>query len=364
MKKVLILHSSLGLGGAEKMIAFLADTLSAVYEVELLLLRKNVWTVDVPESVKVAYQPCWAEKPIVSKYILSGMRKLADMRRRIKQEIKIFLPDLVICFEPRILEVLYTIPMKQNVKVLFSERTDPLAVKPYQHAIFVHIYKKIDYIVFQTDGARECYGGPIKKKSCVIANPAIPRNAAPCVNLYEHGKDYIFAAGRFQRRKGFDLLVRAYKMIAGKTDADLVIFGEGEERDAIMRMIHAYHLSGRIKIEPPKNDIIEANKNALLFVMPSRSEGIPNILIEAMYANIPCVASDCSPGGAKLVSSDGEYCLLAKNDDPHDLAKKILYALNHKKYMEEMARKARKGLVRFSPSMIQKQWLDAIASLI
>ena len=68
--------------------------------------------------------------------------------------------------------------------------------------------------------------------------------------------------------------------------------------------------------------LLKKTRAARLFVLPSRSEGIPNILIEAMMARIPTVSSDCSPGGARLLTSNGEVGLLAENNNIMSLAEK------------------------------------------
>lgn len=112
------------------------------------------------------------------------------------------------------------------------------------------------------------------------------------------------------------------------------------------------------------NGVVEKNINACLFVLPSRSEGIPNILIEAMQAGIPSVAADCSPGGARMLSDSGKYCLLAQNDNADSLAQCIDYALSHEAEMTRMAKVAQESMTRFDKDAIADEWRGVVASTL
>ena len=106
-----------------------------------------------------------------------------------------------------------------------------------------------------------------------------------------------------QYRKGFDLLISAFSEVSSSNpDTKMIIYGSGEEKEKLKRKISELSLDDKITLLPPIPNVIEKNRAARLFVLPSRSEGIPNILIEAMMARIPTVSSDCSPGGARSVS--------------------------------------------------------------
>ena len=93
-------------------------------------------------------------------------------------------------------------------------------------------------------------------------------------------------------------------------------------------------------------------------------KSIPNILIEAMMARIPTVSSDCSPGGARLLTSNGEVGLLAENNNIMSLAEKMEYALSNSPQMEEMAVKAAESIKRFDPAIIAEEWRNVIEKQI
>lgn len=359
---ILLIHRSLGLGGAEKIFAFLSNCLAEEgYNVEVLLLSEQEKTLSLNKKIKVSIKNCYFDSPIMGKNMLDGLRSLHFMADTISKEANSFNANLIICFDLRILLALRLVIKRIAARILFSERADPYQNPKYWVYILKNTYKRIDYVVFQTQNAANFYGKCVKDKCCIIPNPAFPRNG----ELYEIENDkkqpYIFSAGRFQYRKGFDLLIKAFDLISTDfPEYKLIIYGEGEEEQKYRDLIRNYNLSTRVELEKPMNGVVERNINATLFVLPSRSEGIPNILIEAIIEGIPCVASKCSPGGAELISDNGKYCILAENNDYRSLAEKIRFALMNYDDLLNNAVKAKEGMKRFEPNEIKSSWIDAV----
>ena len=364
MKKILIIHRSLGVGGAEKSIVFLANTLVKQFEVVMLLLEKREITLNIEPDICVIQKDCYSDKPIVGKGMISGLHNLKAMQLAIKEEIDDYNPDLVICFDLRILLCLSFSRINKK-KILFSERADPNDNPVYWRVFLSSIYKKIGTVVFQTEGARDFYKNKSLFRSVIIPNAAFSRIQDYAPRHVEKRKSIIFSAGRFQYRKGFDLLISAFANITKDfPDYKLIIYGNGEEEENLKQLINENKLMDTVCLLPPLNNVVYENRDAYLFVLPSRSEGIPNILIEAMMERIPCIASDCSPGGAALLSDNGKYCLLADKNSADSLEKRLRYALQHNKEMEDMATKAQKSMERFDPIAISNMWNEVINNLI
>lgn len=361
MKKVLVIHPSLGYGGAEKMMAFVTNCFAEVCEVELMLLQDSDITLELNPSVNVEKYNLYSSEAIIGKNMLNGVISFLHMTKTIKSIIKKKKPDIVFGFDLRVLVAIYYATRSIKVKVLFSERADPYLNSKRWRKIIKKIYKNIDYVVFQTQGAKEFYGNLVENKSTIIPNPAMPRNNTKEVEKLEFEYPYIFSAGQMQWRKGFDILIEAfYKISLAFPEYHLVLFGEGNEKEHLVKLAKEYGLMKKIHFYAPINNVIEKNLNAELFIIPSRSEGIPNILIEAMYAGIPSVATDCSPGGARLLSDDGKYCVLCERENVNALYEAIVYGLKNKKEMHELSEKAKKGLKRFKAKKISDEWKKLI----
>ena len=361
-RNILFVHPSLGLGGAEKIIAFLANSFSKENNVYFLTLKETKNTLNLDPKIKVICKPSYSDLPIVGKQMVSGVKALYRMGKIIKNTVSLTSAEILVCFDLRVLLAVNFV--KPHAKILFSERADPYENPKYWQFLLKRFYRKVSYIVFQTNEAREFYGSSILDQSDVIPNPALLRTDSYVIRNRESIENYIFAAGRLQKRKGFDLLIKAFIGIGDKfPEIRLRIYGDGEEKLSLMEIIRRNGYEDRIEIAPPLNGVIEKNVNARLFVIPSRSEGIPNILIEAMVAGIPSVATYCSPGGAKLISDNGKYCLLASNDDVDSLSQKITFALSNPLIMEDYAVKAKNSMSRFDKELIANKWKSVLGRM-
>ncbi len=104
----------------------------------------------------------------------------------------------------------------------------------------------------------------------------------------------IFAAGRLIHQKGFDLLIEAFRQL-GDRDARLVIAGSGPEEEALRRQISAAGLADRVRLAGYTPDIRPLLDQARLFVLPSRFEGYGAVIIEALGAGRPVIATASTP---------------------------------------------------------------------
>jgi len=110
------------------------------------------------------------------------------------------------------------------------------------------------------------------------------------------GRPLVLAVGRLVEAKGFDLLVDAWRGI----DATLLIAGEGPLHDALAGRIAQAGLARRIHLLGHRDDVPALMTAADLVVMPSRHEGLPYVLLEALHLNRPVVAARVA-GAADLL---------------------------------------------------------------
>jgi glycosyltransferase involved in cell wall biosynthesis len=123
----------------------------------------------------------------------------------------------------------------------------------------------------------------------------------------------ILAAGRLIRQKGFDLLIEAFGQL-GDGDARLVIAGSGPEAAALARQVEDAGLSDRIKLTGYQPDIRPLLDDARLFVLPSRFEGYGAVIIEALGAGRPVIATASTPA-VDDVLGDSECGMIVPIED-------------------------------------------------
>lgn len=138
----------------------------------------------------------------------------------------------------------------------------------------------------------------------------------------------ILSVGRLTSQKGFDVLIKAFSRVRKKRPVRLLILGEGEERQKLEILVKQLGLEQDVRFLGFVQNPYSYIAHAALFALSSRWEGLPTVLIEALYLGIPIVATDC-PGGSREILKDGTYGRLVPVDSPLILADAIEKSLSN-----------------------------------
>lgn len=242
------------------------------------------------------------------------------------------------------LYVLLINKMFPECRLIVSVHGEDIETFPYESKynmwLLKNILKKADYVTACSDyifskGIKIV--PEIRNKSIAIGNGVDLKDFKVKV-IYNYSKPYILSMGRFVQKKGIDILIKAFKKIAGlHQDIHLLIAGDGPEKDNLKSLIDHLGLADKVKL----TGIIKgAEKTQLLmgcmfFVLPSRREPFGIVILEAMAAGKTVVAMDT--GGVPEIIEDGVTCLLVKKEDPDSLADGILQMLKEKGLKERLA---------------------------
>jgi len=151
--------------------------------------------------------------------------------------------------------------------------------------------------------------------------------------------------------KGFDDLINAINiLIKKKINVKLVIIGDGPEKSNLNNLIKLYKLNSKVTILKPVMNTLKYFYNSDIFVLSSRLEGMPNVMIEAMMCGCTVVATDCLTGPREILGKN-EYGYLAKVNNPEDLSLNIMKAIKKKISTE----KTKKILKKFTAEEIIKK---------
>lgn len=140
----------------------------------------------------------------------------------------------------------------------------------------------------------------------------------------------ILAVGRLTDQKAFDVLIRAFSFVRKNCPVRLLILGEGENRSALQSLIWQLGLEQDVKLMGFVQNPYPYMAHASLFVLSSRWEGLPTVLVEALYLGTPIIATDC-PGGSREILKDGQFGRLVPVDAPLVLAEAIERSLNDRR---------------------------------
>lgn len=176
----------------------------------------------------------------------------------------------------------------------------------------------------------------------------------------------VIAVGRLDYQKGFDRLLRTWRMIqqTGRyADWHLDIFGQGEWHDWLQGMIVDWQLSDTVCIHRPTERIGEEYAASSLLVMSSHYEGFPMVMIEAMAYGLPVVTYDfkCGP---KDIIRQGENGLLVRDGDIEGLAQAMQRLMDDEPLRLRMGEEAKKVVDTYSEETVMKQWTKLFESLI
>jgi len=137
------------------------------------------------------------------------------------------------------------------------------------------------------------------------------------------GRLRVGTVGRLSYEKGMDVLVEAFALVRRcLPDADLVVVGDGAERAALERLASERGLTGAVSFLGLRDDVPALLGGFDVFVLPSRTEGLPMAILEAMSAGLPIVAT--AVGGVPEVIRHGRNGLLVRPEAPNDLADAIV----------------------------------------
>ncbi len=137
----------------------------------------------------------------------------------------------------------------------------------------------------------------------------------------------IGSVGRLDRQKGYDVLLNAMAQLH-RQDIHLVLIGTGPEERALKEQMRSLHLSEQVHFSGYRRDVPRILKAFDLYIQPSRFEGMPNALMEAMAAGCPVIASKID--GIRDLVVDGQTGWMIEQEDINNLAQAILYALSNR----------------------------------
>lgn len=167
----------------------------------------------------------------------------------------------------------------------------------------------------------------------VVYNPVVTKQMLQmsCANidlpwLVKDRRKMVVAAGRLTKQKDFATLIRAFVLVLSKTDAHLVIMGEGELRSDLEQLIAEKSLQDVVLLPGFVKNPYAVMKQAELFVLSSAWEGLPNVLIQAMACGTPVVSTNCPSGPAEILEN-GKWGRLVPVGDVEALAKAMLDTL-------------------------------------
>lgn len=167
-------------------------------------------------------------------------------------------------------------------------------------------------------------------------------------------KNIVVSLGRLEKIKGIDLGIHAFFEVQKRIPAYYWILGQGTEEKKLKELVKQLGISESTYFLGFQENPYSFLKHADVFLLPSRSEGFPNALLEAMYCRLPAVASQYSTSTEELLGC--EEGLVVPNEDPKAMAQAVETILNNRPLADSMRENAHKKAGQFSKENVVRQY--------
>jgi GalNAc-alpha-(1->4)-GalNAc-alpha-(1->3)-diNAcBac-PP-undecaprenol alpha-1,4-N-acetyl-D-galactosaminyltransferase len=342
--RILLIISSLDVGGAERVLTTLANHFDDKgHNITIVTASANRASFTLNSNIELI------------KLDLSGSIRLIGALRGV---IISSHPDVIISFMTEMNILALIVSKLQNIPLIVSERSafDFLDIKPFWKKMRRVFYPSVDALVVLTDEDRDRYH--FVKNRYKIENPLILRSRENSIKR----EKIILAVGRLNYVKGFDLLIKSFAKV-NRDGWRLLIAGEGEERENLENLIDSLALSNRVELLGLVKDLEIYYKKSSIFVLSSRTEGFPAVLCEAMGYGLAVISFDC-PSAPREIIRDKESGLLVKNGDIKELSREMEYLIDNPNIREKLSKNAKSIRERLSIDKIGDRWFKLIDEVI
>lgn len=357
--KIGLLIDSLGSGGAERIASELANAWSA-YGHEVVLVTLSGTETDHyqlrPEVHRVALGLV-APSHTIGEKIVNNLRRLRSLRHVVKS----CRPDVLVSFIDRTNVLAIAALAGCGIPIVVSERIDPREYSPGRAWELARriTYPLADAVVVQTESVVK-WAKTVVQSHKVSIIPNFVRDLPSASADRCDTERLILAVGRLAPQKGFDLLIQAFaRSEAARYGYRLVILGEGTERPELEALARALGVASEVSLPGVVSEPAEWMMRARIFVLSSRYEGFPNVLLEAMALGCAVVAFDCPSGPGEIIQNE-ENGLLVPPGNVVELAAAIKRLVVDESERRRLAEAAMGIRGRFSLAAVMSQWDELI----
>tara|TARA_B100000700_G_scaffold330262_1_gene455605 strand:+ start:1797 stop:2933 length:1137 start_codon:yes stop_codon:yes gene_type:complete len=360
-KKIIIFMPSIEGGGVEKNLFIVTNHLATKI--------KNLYLISISKKYKKKFHKSvnfitlnsnfWDNFGRKMKYILS-----------IFLLIKLFLKDrkvIVFAFQANIYCVI--VCKIFFVKVITRSNTAPIGwsnniLKRFLFKFFLNLSDKIivNSVEFKKNLKKE-----LSLESDCIYNPLnfseiIKKSKSKSKKIFTNNKLKILNIGRLTNQKDQITILKALNIIKKKINFEMIIVGRGILKEELLNFIRLNNLTKKVKIMDFVENPFPLIKQSDLFILSSKYEGLPNVLLEALVLKKFIISSNCRTG-PKEILINGKGGLLFKIGNYTQLAKQIIYFNKNKATCKKLLKKSTKALYRFDYKTNLEKYFQLVKSI-
>ncbi|MDJ1109131.1 glycosyltransferase family 4 protein [Macrococcoides caseolyticum] len=226
----------------------------------------------------------------------------------------------------------------------------------------IKYYSKFDLVISLTQKDKDIYESHLTSSRIKVIPNALPKGFFN-LKTDKEKSNIIISAGRFEKEKGFDLLIKTIALIKDDIrDWKVNIYGDGKEKAVLQELIEKNNLNEIITLHPTTKNLPTLLEESKIYILPSRYEGFGLVLIEAMAKHNAVVAYGCPVGPLELIN-DEVNGLLAQAESLTDLSNQILKVINNQSLFNTLQHNGFEFSKKFEYEVIRNLWKNTIESV-
>lgn len=364
MKKILFFIPSMNSGGAEHVIATLANLWNSPHQSSILTFHDVPSFYPLHENITLIRMNLPLTTNKLKRFFLLPWIEWKRLKFFIDyvQKNKF---DCILAFTETTSFIAMLGTLFYGIKpVLVSERNDPSSYPLWLQKIILFLYKHAQGLICQNEYVKNYYiKHGFKMPLVVLPNPVnfqdVPSAPSP-VKRRE-----IVTVGRLHPQKNQALLITAFSEIANQyPDYTLKIYGVGPLEEVLKQQIKELRLENRILLMGSKKRVMFDVQQSDIFVLSSDFEGFPNVLIEAMASGMPVISSNFPTGLARQLIKNGENGYLFPIKDKSALVAALKKMLACPEKWAQMGQMNRQIVKQYTSEKVAENWFHAIHKIL
>jgi len=362
-KQLILFMPSMEGGGVEKNIILISNYLSKNLKKIILITFDNKFNKNFSKKIKII-NPNSIKNKKYSKYYKYFICLMILFKQILTNK-----NSLIFAFQANIYCIILSIFL--NVPIIVRSNSSPTGWTNnfIKNFLFKFFFQLCNLLIVNSYEFKKEIDKKFNINSKVIYNPLnkkkIIEKSKLTVNFDFFKKDQslkIINIARFTDQKDHLTLIKAFKILYKKINAKLLIIGYGANYKIMKNFIIDNNLNKKVKIIKFQENPYKYLRRADLFVLTSRYEGLPNVLLEAMTLKKFVISTDCQTG-PKEILNNGKYGILFKIKDYKTISKKIIFFSKNKNKLKKKINLAYQSLERFDFNINCKKYLSAVQSL-
>ena len=364
--KITFVTATLTSGGSERVMSIVANKMQERgYEVEIICLNDQIVFYPINEGIKITH----VEVEAGTKSLL---KKLWWFRKHIQKTQ----PDVVIAFMVSVYTVTLLSLMGVDIPVISSVRNDPAYSNLRKKITRKLLLPRSAHVVVQTQQIKEFFSKNIQKMTTVIYNPVNERvfetsydndndDDNPGLKIKDKRLNRIISVGRLYPQKDQKTMIEAFAKVSEQhPDWQLVIYGEGPEREELEEMIQdpRFMIQDKVFLPGRSENIIDELNKSKIFCLSSIYEGMSNALVEAICVGLPIVTTKVS--GTEELIKNGENGFIVNIGDKESMAKALTKIIEDENLQNQFTEKNKAQAIKFETNTIVNQWEDLVNSVV